>query len=586
MVGEVAGPSLFAAQLSLLRSFLAHRGTIAGKIQELLAAQRDVAATPAVTALARQIEDCFFTLAGLPASQLALRGQLQAAHWASGFRPRAMPPIPNDLADPAEMLVRGCHLWRQTRWPGRNGRLRFAHTLFNLFLLRALTLLSVRIWDDGDRGAGERLEQIQRLLDALWQGAPGDQPVLLRDARWLLPMAQSPVTDEMAGYFRIAGQVAVSLPDAQQLEIHRATVQLAGGHLRSQLRHYCLKQRVGLDDSAVLLSSRASNALDFALTVQSLVPLLISYERAIEHRDLESRRTLASAICQGISSDPELFVNQPRLLAAYCMIEPLFVTDDAQGPVRYSAIGLRQVSLLQTYAALIDRLAATLASDSIVFQPRPGCYSPYGIIYGFAFNLLEHMVLKSLQPDAERRFSLEDVFSEDGSGAAKLAWVDGWRKLPHVSPEVQRLFDYPQEFAEAAFARVAQALQWRAVAIGRGARTDPGRLILAADGGADRDTATSAAALLPADLVRSSDPAWIDARRALPWDNERLLRERQEGMYLVSFPSGPGWVGLSKDLLTQWLQAGKDVRVTGLPASAAAVLRLTAPELVVEASAV
>ena len=28
------------------------------------------------------------------------------------------------------------------------------------------------------------------------------------------------------------------------------------------------------------------------------------------------------------------------------------------------------------------------------------------------------------------------------------AWVSGWRKLPHLKPEVVKLFDYPQQFAE------------------------------------------------------------------------------------------------------------------------------------------
>jgi hypothetical protein len=58
------------------------------------------------------------------------------------------------------------------------------------------------------------------------------------------------------------------------------------------------------------------------------------------------------------------------------------------------------------------------------------------------------MALKTLQRDAETRFSLEDVFDDRDTSAAKLAWVDGWRKLPHIDPEVQRSYDYPQEFAE------------------------------------------------------------------------------------------------------------------------------------------
>ena len=31
------------------------------------------------------------------------------------------------------MMIRGFHCWQQTRWPGRKGRMHYAHTLFNLY---------------------------------------------------------------------------------------------------------------------------------------------------------------------------------------------------------------------------------------------------------------------------------------------------------------------------------------------------------------------------------------------------------------------------------------------------------------------
>src|SRR5690606_26490433 len=141
---------------------------------------------------ARYLEECFFTLPGLPHEGPRLRGQLEAAHWARGFKPRQLPGMHNDLVDPAEMMRRAFHLWSQTRWPGRNGRVRYAHTLFNLHLLRQLALLAMRAWDAGPSDAGARLAQAQGVLDDLWKLAPHDQPVLVRDARWLIPVAQSP----------------------------------------------------------------------------------------------------------------------------------------------------------------------------------------------------------------------------------------------------------------------------------------------------------------------------------------------------------------------------------------------------------
>src|SRR5205823_592916 len=121
-------------------------------------------------------------------------------HWASGFRPRQVPYVHNDLIHPAEMLIRGVHCWQQTRWPGRSGRTHYAHTLFNVYVIRCLQFLSMRLsdavpaagtQDEDASGAGGRLAEIQGVLDELWRSSPANQPVLVRDARWLIPLAQS-----------------------------------------------------------------------------------------------------------------------------------------------------------------------------------------------------------------------------------------------------------------------------------------------------------------------------------------------------------------------------------------------------------
>ena len=66
------------------------------------------------------------------------------------------------------------------------------------------------------------------------------------------------------------------------------------------------------------------------------------------------------------------------------------------------------------------------------------------------------MALKATQRSTATRFALEDVFV--AGDADKLAWVSGWRKLPHVPRDVAKLFDYPQQFAEEVFARIEAAL--------------------------------------------------------------------------------------------------------------------------------
>ncbi|MEJ0099472.1 MAG: hypothetical protein WDO12_06915 [Pseudomonadota bacterium] len=576
MASERAGTVPFQAHVELLQEFLGHRDALVERIQAVLNAQgRPAYYLQDRAQLSRAFEDCFFTLPALSGEAPQLRGQLQQAHWASGFRPRIMPGIPNDMFDPADMMVRAFRLWSDTRWPGRNGRLRYAQALFNLYVVRCLTLLDMRLCDEGAAEASARLAQVQALLDALWKTSPADQPVLVRDARWLVPVAQSPTTDDLGAYFEAAGKIATCLPEADRIEIHRASVLMAGGHLRSQLRHFNM-QGTAIDDPALVLSTRGSNALDFAMTIQGLVTLLKAYEGAIGAGDGGRRTALAAVIGQGISVDPQLFVNRVDLLAAYSMIEHLFVAADATGRVAWTRTGERHVRLVHEYAALVARLAKPLHEDCLRARPVRGSYSPYGVMYGFSSNLMEHMVMKTLQPDAEIRFSLEDVFTD--GGADKLAWVSGWRKLPHINAEVLKLYEYPQQFAEDVFARVEQALR-DAASRDAGSSVRTGRLHVATSGDAQA-AAPTGVAQLPVEYVRSSDRQLIAAHQAQPVDEARLLTDRREGMFAVSYQVAGGWVGITKDFLTGILGTGQDARIV-LPAAPAAVLRLMYQDLIV-----
>lgn len=579
MTGEGLGQVPFQAHVGLLQSFLAQRREIVERIQGLLNAQRKpIQYLQDRSLLSRHFEECFFTRTAVPDDQSRLKGQLEEAHWASGFTPRQIPGLHNDLIDPAEMMMRGFHCWRQTRWPGRNGRVRYANTLFDVYLIRCLELLSMRLWDAGPGSAGHRLAQVQGVLDDLWRSTPADQPALVRDARWLIPVAQSPTTDELGAYFEVAEHIARTLSEADRIEIRKAGVRMIAGHLRSQIRHYCMKDAVSLDDDSVVRRTRTSNALDLALLIQGLVPLLDAYEHALQHGDNRNRLELADAICQAVSPDPELFLNRLDLLSAYSMIEHLFIAASPDGQAAYTRMGRRHVELLQEYKARISRLSEPLHDDCPHFRPVNGAYSPYGIIYGTPSNLTEDMALKTLQRDAATRFSLEDVFA-DGD-ADKLAWVTGWRELPHVDREVKRLYDYPQQFAEDVFDRIERALR-RRVSEGEGSDALPtGRLFLLPGEDLQADAKAALIPDLPVRYIGSSDARIVAACKADSYDETQLLRDRQEGYFVLSCETSDGWLAIKKDILTEVLGAGRDVKIVGLPPAAAGVLRLMCPDLI------
>lgn len=571
MIDQRSGHAPFQAHVELLHALLAHRNAIVEAIQGMLNAQRKSAQyLQNRSILARHLDDCVLGSVAITDGQARLMHELDEAYRSSVFRPREVRELHNDLVDPVEMMIRGFYCWQQTRWPGRNGRVRYAHTLFNLYVLRRLELLSLRIWDDTERSPDDRLSALRTLLDELWRGGPADQPALVRDARWLVPLAQSPTTDELRGYFEIAERVAQTLSEQGRQAIRQAHVRMIGGHLRSQMRHYCLKDGVPLDDVSVVRRTRTSNALDFGLLIQHLVPLLEAYDDARQDADDDKRLELASTVFQGISADPELFVRRLDLLGAYSMIEHLFVGIGRDAEMDYTSAGRRHIELYEAYVQLMTRLAEALHEDCLRFKPIAGAYSPYGAIYGTPTNLVEDMALKTLQPEIEARFSLEDVFVE--GGAEKLAWVDGWRRLPHVSVEVQRLYEYPQQFAEQVFARIERALR------DGGLAKRAGRLILSTDGGS-QSAAAAQAHDLPTRYVVSSDRHRVAAHEAEPCDEAHLLRDRQEGYFVTSYETSDGWVAIKKDMLTEVLGVGDDARLRGVPAHAAKAIRLLCPGL-------
>jgi hypothetical protein len=590
----------FQENVELLRLFLTHREDIVESIEAVLNAQRKpIRYLQDHSLLSNLLEDCFFARTAATASQKRLRRQLEEAHWARGFKPRQVQDLHNELIHPAEMMIRGFYCWQQTAWPGRNGRMHYAHTLFNLYVIRCLQFLSMHLFDkdpssdEGPNGfprktAGGRLAEIQGVLDELWRASPADQPVIVRDARWLIPLAQSLITDELAPYFDVAQQVTETLQEADALEIQKAHVRMLGGHLTSQTRYYCTKEGVPINEPSVVLRTRASNALDFALLVQGLVGLLKAYDCALQSGDERMRLDMAGAICQGISADPELFLNRVDLLSAYSMIEHVFIaqeTRDArdakqktrENHVDYSAPGQRHVQLLREYCALINRLTKWLRADLPRFRPVDGGCSPYGIMFGLPTHLIEHMALKALQHGAETRFSLEDVFNDEDTNAAKLAWVNGWRKLPHITGEIQRLYDYPQQFAEDIYGRIEHELNRHESCDDSGT----GRLYIVPRSDLETDSKASAIPELSPRYFGSSDNRIVASHKAEPFDGAQLLAGRREGHFLVSYETPGGWMALKKDLLTEVLGAGRNARIAGLPLDAAQVLRLMCAGLVI-----
>lgn len=581
----------FSDHVALLDQFLAYRPAIVERIEDSLLNVRgkDTAHRRDRSYFHRTLNECFFALPALDPGLSRLKGQLAATHLADGFEPIQLEGFSNEC-DPLGLIIRAYEYWEAHRWPGRSGRVAYAQSIYSVFLLRQFEYLSLRMWDEGNDRAGGRLQAIQLLLDRL--NGPEPQHVYVRDVRWLVQTAQGPLTKFLDPYFRIAVHISGSFSEPARLGLHAAGAKLAGGHLRSQLRYRALEANRPIDDPVNLAIARNSNSMDGALLVRDLVPLLIAYDRACAARDTSARIDVADAILQGLSADPELFLTRLDLLGPCTMIENLFVERGDDGRARYTPLGRTHLELLDRYRDLIGRLAGRLLDDAAALAPKYDTYSPFGISYGFAADMLSNMALETLLSRPASALSFEDMFASRGSRDvlhAKLARARAWSELPKREGERDHFY-HSAEFATQTFARLLEALNARALRTSdvNASNHPDARLYVVA---ASESVEALPKGSVPDDIARAEDHCYTsNLNRALSGSmtavrKEQMLIDRNEGRFLASAESGGEWFAISKVILTLFTSQGRDALISGVPSDVIEVLRLTCPGLIVMPSA-
>ena len=240
-------------------------------------------------------------------------------------------------------------------------------------------------------------------------------------------------------------------------------------------------------------------------------------------------------------------------------------------------MGQRHLRLLEEYAERIARAAKQLHDDCPQFRPVDGTYSPYGVLYGFSSQLLEHMALKAVQPDAVDALQSRRCFDARRRRQARVG-----QRLAEAAARPARSGEAVRVSAAVRrghFARIERALRVRVAAAKTKAAARNGQLFVLANG-------------LPT-LRRSSIPdlsvqyivvvgqASRRREQGRCFDETAALAQPNGGRVPRQLPDPGGWVAISKDVLTDVLGAGRNAKVAGLPRDAARVLKLMCPELVV-----
>ncbi len=587
----------FSAHVALLEQFLARRSEIVERIEEKLLNVRgkETERNRNRAHFDRLLNDCFFTWSDIDPELARLKGQLAAMHLADGFEPILLDKFSIEF-DPLDLVIRAYEYWGAHRWPGRSGRLMWAGVVYAAFFIRQLENLSLRMWDDGNEVAGDRLEQLQTLLDRLNgpDAQAANRPVFVRDVCWLAQTAQGALTKDLQPYFRIAEHIGASFTDSQRLGFHIAGAKLAGGHLRSQIRYRAAETGRSIDDPENLAIARNSNSMDTALLLRDLVALLKEYENMCsapdEASNAEIRFELADAILQGMSSDIQLFVTRLDALTPATMIEHLFLERGEDDRVRFSVLGRSHMDYLRQYRDLVGRLADRLQEDALALAPQADAYSPYGISYGFAADLLSNLALDKLISPASSwaNLSFEDTFASRGDLELKLDRAKTLAALPK-RPGEQDHFYHSSEFAAQIFGRLVAALDARSNRESEANVSEhrDARIYVSAE---SEQSARSAAGL-SADVVSASEYCFYSGRSRIQregWGTlpvKQILTDRNEGRYLASAECDGEWCAISKFILTLFICQGKDVLLSGVPSRLIESLLVTCPGLAVPVAA-
>jgi hypothetical protein len=260
--------------------------------------------------------------------------------------------------------------------------------LLDYYLFHLLSLLSLRIWDEGD--PDENLDRLNHLLRLL-QGEAGGGQRFVDDAETMILIATSHFEVVEIGYEKLLARVR-SLNQAHQTAIALPHAASIGCHLR-----FGFEATYGRDT----LVMRDDNVADYPWLCFSLEVSLREFARLHDAgRRGDDYRTVVEKILNGLSSDARAFVGEaPAALSA---------NERPRAAIREIFTRYR-TDLLEAF----DRL-----------RPSDEAYSPLSFFFNFSHNILKGTVVDVLLRGRRWDVSFNDLLdgtSGAEAGAARLA---------------------------------------------------------------------------------------------------------------------------------------------------------------------
>jgi hypothetical protein len=247
--------------------------------------------------------------------------------------------------------------------------------LIDYYFLHILSLLSLRIWDEGDADANlVRLDELLRLL----QGPGGSGQRFCEDAATLILIATAHYEREEWGYDLLLGRVR-ALNQA-----HRAAIALGHGPAMGCHLRFGFEATYGRDTSLM----RSDNVADYPWLCFSLATLIDEYHRIREGSQAAgSRQAVVESMLNGMSADPRAFIGA--------------------GPASLAAHEVERARFRERFLAYQRDLTAEFEA----FRPSAEAYSPLSFFFNFSHNVMKGQIVDSLLWSLPWPVGLNDLFT-------------------------------------------------------------------------------------------------------------------------------------------------------------------------------
>jgi hypothetical protein len=271
--------------------------------------------------------------------------------------------------------------------------------LLDYYFMHVLSLLTLRVWDDGD--PNENYERLNAMLADL-QGPRGSGQQFASDAETLMLIGTSHYEPAEWGYARLLAKVR-TLGQAQQFRIGLGHASSMGCHLRFGFEAQCGRDTLLLRDD---------NIADYPWLCFALAAVMGEYQRLAD----------AGGVSAGTPAERHLAVIEETLLNG--------LTADAR-----AFIGVPPASLSESEADRVrfvdgfTRHRAALLESFEKFRPTDQAYSPLSFFFNFSHNVVKGAVVDALLWGEAWDVSLNDLLT----GVTRAGIEDGSQQLLAVT---------------------------------------------------------------------------------------------------------------------------------------------------------